>query len=76
MNAKTFYGRRWTVKAVSGENGESDDDFMEDSDAEYVPEKPSRHFRNKDVLGMEDNSDSGRFIKANIILANFVLTCE
>ena len=59
MDVKNFYGMKNWAAIVGGENGESDDDFLQDSDSDKDYELDQ--FPPCDSFG-DDSSDSGKFL--------------
>ena len=59
MNVKNFYGEKNWAAIAGGENVESNDDFLQDSDSDkdYEPDQ----FPPCDSSG-DDSSDSGKFL--------------
>ena len=59
MDVKNFYGKKNWAAIAGGENGESDDDILQDSDSDenYEPDQ----FPPCDSCG-DDSSDSGKFL--------------
>ena len=59
MDVKNFYGKKNWAAIAGGENGESDDDFLQDSDSDKDYELDQ--FPLCDSSG-DDSSDSGKFL--------------
>ena len=66
MDTRSFYGRKRknvTVRMAGGDEGESDEEVIEDSDSEYTPE--TELIGNRSVL-VETDSDSGTMVGLTI----------
>ena len=62
MDTQSFYGKKrkkGTVRMAGGDEGESDEEVIEDSDSEYTPE--TELIGNRSVL-VETDSDSGTMV--------------
>ena len=73
MDARSFYGRKRknvTVRMAGGDEGESDEEVMEDSDSEYTPETEliGNQSALTTILFSSKNGEDAGYLDAKVLL--------